>query len=353
MSDKINSNYLETYSQIFSEKVCADYFGTKQYMGGQEIIQLTPSNQVNLMVIKNLFNLWKNDLEELKRNPYFDYNDYAVQESLKETMNVLSRAIKIQRPHFEPLLQKAVKDTVILAADPVSYFEQELDNAKPGQIAVYLKESSKYIKWHLPIWDILMEKAGLGASLGELKRALSANYDYQKDQLESPLNLLSPLEQIQPIDYEELLSLDTHQGGSAGEQKPAVEDEVEREEQENLMEDLPEQSQHKAAEGAQAIDPALAWAKFESEEYGYMKGSLKNLSESVGINQKFMFTRVLFEGNHDLMMHALKSVDQCDNFVDAIELLNQRFVAELNWDIDSDEVGEFLQLIFRKFDQKV
>src|SRR5690606_31044430 len=163
--------------------------------------------------------------------------------------------------------------------------------------------------------DILMEKAGLGASLGELKRALSANYDYQKDQLESPLNLLSPLEQIQPIDYEELLSLDTHQGGSAGEQKPAVEDEVEREEQENLMEDLPEQSQHKAAEGAQAIDPALAWAKFESEEYGYMKGSLKNLSESVGINQKFMFTRVLFEGNHDLMMHALKSVDQCDNFV--------------------------------------
>src|SRR5690606_25784759 len=97
----------------------------------------------------------------------------------------------------------------------------------------------------------------------------------------------------------------------------------------NKREEFSVPGAHKAAEGAQAIDPALAWAKFESEEYGYMKGSVKDLSESVGLNQKFMFTRVLFEGNHDLMMHALKSVDQCENFVDAIELLNQRFVAEL------------------------
>src|SRR5690606_12545537 len=155
---------------------------------------------------------------------------------------------------------------------------------------------------------------------------------------------------VHPIDYKELLHSDEQE-------EPTREQEVEMD---NEAEDQPgnvtDQSatrvEPQATEGGQAIDPALAWAKFESEEYGYMKGSVSSVTESVGINQKIMFTKVLFEGNHDLMMHALKSVDQCDNFVDAIELLNQRYVAELNWEVDSDEVGEFLQLIFRKFDQK-
>src|SRR5690606_9115491 len=171
MRDKINSNYLENYSRIFSEKACAEYFGTKQYISGQEIIQLTPSNQTNLLVIKALFSYWQEDLEELKRSPYFDYKDYAVQEALKEFMNVLSRAIKIEKAHFEALLQKAVKDTILLAADPVSFFSQEIDKADPVQVALYLKEAKKYIKWQLPIFNILLEKAGLGVSLGELNRA--------------------------------------------------------------------------------------------------------------------------------------------------------------------------------------
>jgi len=30
-------------------------------------------------------------------------------------------------------------------------------------------------------------------------------------------------------------------------------------------------------------------------------------------------------------------------------LINARFVGELGWDIESDEVREFLQLVYRKF----
>ncbi|HLU90503.1 MAG TPA: hypothetical protein VKZ51_11765 [Cyclobacteriaceae bacterium] len=350
MRDKINSNYLENYSRIFSEKACAEYFGTKQYISGQEIIQLTPSHQTNLLVIKSLFSRWQEDLEEIKRSPYFDYKDYAVQEALKEFMNVLSRAIKIEKTDFEPLLRQAVRDTILLAADPETFFAAEIAKASPTQVGAHLKNIKRYIKWQLPVFNILLEKAGQGVSVGELNRALTANYDYLKDQLEPPAALLVPLEKVHPIDYKELLHSDEQE-------EPTREQEVEMD---NEAEDQPgnvtDQSatrvEPQATEGGQAIDPALAWAKFESEEYGYMKGSVSSVTESVGINQKIMFTKVLFEGNHDLMMHALKSVDQCDNFVDAIELLNQRYVAELNWEVDSDEVGEFLQLIFRKFDQK-
>src|SRR5690606_35811409 len=134
---------------------------------------------------------------------------------------------------------------------------------------------------------------------------------------------------------------------------PVKEDEpIKTEPEVNKPEDQPTPPQHQAAKGSVAIDPALAWAKFESEHYGYMKENIGDLSENVGLNQRFMFTKVLFDGNHDLMMHALKSIDQSESFVDAIEMLNQRYVAELDWDIDSDEVGEFLHLIFRKYNHK-
>lgn len=350
MSDKINSDYSESYSQLFVKTVCEGYFGTKKYMDGQEIIRLTSSNQVNLMVIKTIFGAWQDELEKLKSNPFFDYRDLAVKEVLKEFMNVLSRAIRIERTDFEPILRQAVKDSILLAVDPVVYFEQEIIKSRPEQAPNYFKESKKYIKWHPSILDILIEKAGLGASSGELKRALSENYDYLKNQLDPADSLLSPLDQVLPINYEELF---ISENIPAEEPKAPERELVQEAEEEQIEKDeFPDKPQHQPAEGSKAIDPALAWAKFESEEYSYMKGSIGDLSENVGINQRFMFTKVLFEGNHDLMMRALKSVDQSDNFVDAIEMLNQRYVAELNWDIDSEEVGEFIQLIFRKFDQK-
>lgn len=352
MSDKINSNYLETYSRLFSEQVCGSYFATKQYMDGQEIIRLTPSTQANLMIIKALFGAWKDELEKLKSNPYFDYKDYAVHEALKEFMNVLSRAIKIERTHFEPLLRKAVRDTILLAADPVAFFSQEIDKASPEEALNSFKEAKKYLKWHSAILAILIEKEGLGASSGEMKRALNANYDYLKNELEPASSLLSPLDQVTVINYNELFVGEEKPLPPGEEEIPVLKKVEETEKRQDLNEEQPDPPQHQAAEGGQAIDPALAWAKFESEEYGYMKGNLGELSQSVDINQKFMFTKVLFDGNHDLMMHALNTVDKCDNFVDAIEMLNQRYVAELSWDIDSDEVSEFLQLIFTKFDQK-
>jgi hypothetical protein len=352
MGGKINSNYVEIYSNLFTEKVCSGYFGTKKYMDGQEIIELTPSYQINLMIIKNLFDAWQQELEKLKSNPYFDYRDFAVNEALKEFMNVLSRAIKIERIDFKPLLKKSVKDTILLAEDPVGYFGLEMDKLPFEQIHDYFTESRKYLKWHSPILAVLIEKSGKGSSREELKTALSTNYEQVKSQLELTETLLSPLDQIHPINYNELLISDTVPEAPTEEQEAPFREEVENfsdEEQEITDDPFPKQQPKERSFG---IDPALAWAKFESEEYSYMKGSIGNLSESVEINQRFMFTNVLFGGNHDMMMEAFHSIDQSESFVDAIELLNQRYVNALNWDIDSEEVGEFLQLIFRKFDQK-
>ncbi|AWW30655.1 hypothetical protein DN752_11250 [Echinicola strongylocentroti] len=358
MNDKINLNYLENYAHDVSEKICSEYFGTKRYMSGQEIIQLTPSSQVNFMVIKTLFEKWNAELEKLKANPYFDYKDMAVSEALKEFMNVLSRAIKIEHHHFLPLLEIAVIDTVLLALDPMVYFWGEIEKSQGSSPHGHLKASRKYIKWHENMLNELMEKGGHGYA-DQYKTALSDTYQQLLDQLAEPKPLLEGLAQVQPIVWEQLLpetKKKNHIEDATPDETPLHNESPEAEDLEETQVDSEEKVEavEKNAFGSHEkdIDPALAWAKFEAEQSGILKGPITSMDDGLAINQRFMFTKKLFDGNPDLMGHAFKSIDECDSFVEAIDLVNDRYVDELNWDKESDEVNEFLHLIYRKFDEK-
>ncbi len=328
-------------------------------MSGQEIIQLTPSNQVNFMIIKSIFEAWQEELEKLKSNPYFDYRDIAVQESLKDFMNVLSRSIKIERIHFEPLLRDAVRQSILLAGDPLLFFQKEIERAKGGTLITYFKNSKKYLKWHPLLLSTLIDRSNMGASYAELKMALKANYEANKHQLEKPEVLLNPLNSVHPINFGELWLIENvHQSLPKSEaesyatdqDKVEIHDEPEHKEAHYSKETF----EHHTFTGSteQGIDPSRVWAKFESEEYNIMKGSITDLQQSVGINQRFMFTKNLFDGNPDQMKLALKSIDQCRTFHEAIQLLNERYVEQLGWNKDSEEVDEFLQLVFRRFEHK-
>lgn len=396
MSAKINSKYVENYAKEFSKQICDQYFSQKKYMTGHEIITLSPSPQVNFFIIKTIFEAWQLELEKLKSNPYFDYRDKSVHEALKDFMNVLSRTIKIERLHFEPLIIQAVLHSIALAVDPLKFYSDEFDKVRDNQVNQSLKENKKYYKWHSSLVFNLIDKAGLEQSKQAYKEALKLNFSNQKDTLEDFRILLNSMAQVRFIDFDEVVTRETETKKEEKEtisskeiktEQPTQEiptakitteeieednipaqktstqsfvmDEGEKSEQfdnddddEFFIEKGASFKQGVAATTANAIDPLQAWAKFETEEYSIMKGTIKELSESVGLNQRFMFTKELFDGNPDLMKHALKSIDHCGSFVEAINLINERFVGELNWDKNSDVVIEFLQLVFRKFDQK-
>ena len=382
MFAKLNSNYVENYAKEFSKKVCDGYFPTKKYMTGQEIITLTPSVQVNFFIIKTLFEAWQLELEKLKSNPFFDYRDKAVHEALREFMNVLSRTIKVERVHFEPLLEKAVIDSIFLAVSPLDFFIEEFRKQNAKEINQYLKENKKYIKWHTHLITSLIDKAGLSHTHEAYQEALKTNFLNQKEKLESYKILLNSMGQVYFLDFDQIEETDfvtakvvsktepvpLAKGNdnsffeTLGESKesefdfkedsgPVKEHEENYLSQEDLvLENVPAEKLFKTIRPDQGIDPAKIWTRFESEQYSIMKGSIKDLSESVGLNQRFMFTKDLFDGNPDLLKHALKSIDECGSFVEAIHLLNERYVGELGWNKDSEVVDEFLQLVFRKFD---
>lgn len=366
----INNTYIQEYATQFTGKICNEYFSQRKYMTGPQMVQLTPSVQVNFFTIKSLFKAWQLEVEKLKSNPYFDYRDNAVHEALREFMNILSRSIKVERKDFEPLLQEAVEASIALALDPVAYFDKEFDNKESGQLNSYLKENKKYFKWHTDLIANLIDRAGISQTPEAYKQALYQNFEKFNEQLEPAEKLLDSMHQFLPIDWSRLLQ-------SSQEEKPETPSATPQEKQhvssftentesvantENAEANEPEAVEEKAslpvaanytmAPVEKALDPLQVWSKFESEEYSIMKGTIKNLSDSIGINQKFMFTKTLFGGNPDMMNHALKSIDLCESFTDAIEIINLRYVERFNWDKNSDEVNELLQMIFRKFDQR-
>jgi hypothetical protein len=360
MTVQINSNYLENYSKEYAQIVCERFFSARQFITGQDIIQLTHSNQVNFFIIKRLFEKWQEELSKLKSNPFFDYRDIAVHEALTQFMNVLSRRIKVERVHFQPLVQEAAKLAIKLACQPVDFYQDEIKKAPNGKINEYLKENKKYYKWHDKVITFLIDKTGFGQDKEAYLKAISANYQVINENLESVNLLLATLGEIKAFDLDQYL-LSTEQaeqietnpnrGESGSSFFEAVEEKAsEPAPQHTKPEPVP--SQPKPApigNGNGSLDPRKLKAHFSAESYKGMKGILGELSESLALNQRFMFTKELFDGNADLLKHALKSIDEAGSFESAVEMINVRFVSELDWDTNSEAVREFLQLVYRKF----
>lgn len=367
MSVKINDQYVKEYAAKFTGKICDDYYSNIKYISGQAIVQLSPIPQVNFFIIKTLFEAWQLELEKLKSNPYFDYRDNTVHQALNEFMNVLSRTIKIKRKDFEPLVQQAVEDTILLAMDPIAYFEKEFDKYEANELNTYLKDNKKYFKWHVGLIDNLIDKAGLPRTHIAYKSNVKQNFVRLESELEPGEKLLSSFESFMPIDFQSLTQKAIQDQTLTKEKEKmekGIEEVVEDQSKPSEMNgnySAPKEANPIPAEqgepsepviGANAIDPSLVWDKFEAEGYSIMKGTVKNLTESVGINQKIMFTKALFEGNSDLFQSTLQAIDSLQNFSDSVKLLNERFVGELKWDVNSEVVNEFLQLVYRKFDVK-
>ncbi|WP_162343580.1 hypothetical protein [Cyclobacterium salsum] len=342
----LNTEYAARYSREFAQNLCKEFFESTETISGEEIATLTPCRQLNLMVIKSLFESWQEQMERFSRSPFFDFQDKKVVSALEDFMNVLSRAIKIRQEDFEPLLERSLEKVLKLAVEPLAFMEEELE----GQIkksSPDFKGLRKYLKWHATSWQPAVEVLIESPESSTWREKLHQGFDDHFSEEASPEALLDQIHAVLPVDMGQLIIWETGPEGTTTRvyQEP-VEDNLE-------AAPPPDEAAGEAAsdERELSIDPALAWARFESEEHAYMKGSIEHIRDGMGINQRIMFTKRLFQGNPDLMDQALEELDRTDSFFDAVSLMNSSFVNTLKWDVQSDEVQELLQLVFRKFDE--
>ena len=414
MESKLNALALETYSTAFTDRVANDFFARHERINGEEILQLTPVQQVNLFVIKNLFEVWQQEAQRL-RSPYFNYNHPKVQEALKVYMNTLSRHISVDEGDLKPLLKKAVQDTLTLAFSPISYLGKalELTEGRPQKVTevlryvkihqVYAKEARSILnrqevtdpKWVQNLEKALDEQEKSGKlqpepipiylqqfsqvlplapseilkdeELEKAQNAIDEDIDFfssitgtfdDEERVDTPE--IQPTTQKGTPTPDENLPTATEVASRHAQLKREEPDISNKAPQIRVAEPIP------AAREERTHQPLNERLKGNNEQKGLNqklsspteKPSLASIHArkkngsirtAISLNQRFMFTRELFDGDSQAFNQALDKLDTFSTYEEASQYAKGRYAQQYNWDLEGEESQEFFMILQSRY----
>ena len=323
MESKLNYSFIQDYSNEYIQAITDDFFKKNEVISGQQILNLCPVKQVNLFVIKKLFEAWQLETKKLK-SPYFDYDAEEVKAALETFMNTLSQHIAISREHFEPLLEQAVSDTILLIFSPYDYYVREFNTSEKDTLTLdALKKNLRYIKINRPILVALIkrfEDEQLTEVQGEEKiRLFNEVFENLEDDPEDFDDYVQLFSETRPLPIEKLYS-DTHhtQNGQHEETHPTLNDQF-SESNGNTLADL------------------------------HQKKKIDSIRKHINVNQRYMFTKTLFGNSQEEFEKAVEDLDNYVSYVEAFNYLRKDFAGKYHWKMDSEEVIEFLEIVAKKY----
>lgn len=151
---KLNHQAAETYSKSFSLKIINHFFSENSGITGQQILGVTPIKQVNFFILKALFAQWQEETKKFQ-SPFFSYKNNEVKTALKQLVNTLSKNIFIEKTAFQPLLEEAVLDTILLLCQANEFYKKEFSSIPGHQFQQGLTGLSKYVKLRKDLFDAL------------------------------------------------------------------------------------------------------------------------------------------------------------------------------------------------------
>jgi hypothetical protein len=335
MDERLSLKAVDDYSEDFASKVTASFFSKKDKITGPEILKLSSVHQVNLFVIRELLRAWQHEGQKL-RSPYFDYSAPEVKEELERFQNILSNHILISKENFQPLLKKAVNLTLFLIIDPYDFFSDILDKQGSSHVRTSdLRSDIRYLK---------INKAPL--------ERLAARIEEKKLDLISGKEAFGLLDQI----LEEVNFTPEDVDGYLAEFSKVVPLKIE-----SLYEKKPEPITVKKAEAPPAPKPVAqtqlplatppppsppkpAQSAPNTTANNFKK--ISSIRDSLTINQKFMFTKMLFKGDFEIFSQAIEKIDRLDNLNQAMKYFEDNYP---EWDVESEEYEEFLELVQKRF----
>ncbi len=211
MEYTVNQQNIQKYAERLTNDLCRMFFVNKAFISGPEILSFNPVNQLNLLIVKNIFLNWQKEALKLK-SPYFDYEDEGVKQALKTFMNKLSNHIKVYRYDFEPLVTKSICDFILLSAAPQDFFTKEVEALASPKVPVsLLKEFSKYIRVNKFVMEQVVteiEASGYTETFGgETIRFVMKSLNENPDKIESAETALSGLLQQLPAEVTDFVCI--------------------------------------------------------------------------------------------------------------------------------------------------
>ena len=339
MDEKISLESISQYSEEYSDKVLKDFFSSKDRISGSEILSLSNIQQVNLFVVRELFKTWKEETLRLK-SPYFDYENVEVKQALDVLMQRLSNNILVDQQHFAPLFKNAVTRTLLAVFDPYDFFSM-LISGKNNKLSVdSLKEEIKYLKINKAPLDRLLLKLQ-----AEHVTEISGNEGFAKlDQILEEVNFnpedvegyLEKFSAVIPLDVSKFYVQKT--------QEPVAVNEP------DLKTNGAERPSENQVSAKREQKGSTLYETFTKETRPTLADNFQKIGkikDSLTINQKFMFTKVLFHGDFELFSKAVEYLDRQDNMKGALRYIEQEHAS--TWDKESEEFHEFMELVEKRF----
>ena len=138
---------------------------------GERILKLTKSKQINLFVLKNIYDEWKNNLEKNKLN-FFNYEKDEIKDALRNLMNELSYNINLDKNATIKFLKKSIYDCVALSDDPIGFIKSDILK-DPEYSMSSLQNRSKYFHYYRYVFDYIInifpERDELFSSINKIK----------------------------------------------------------------------------------------------------------------------------------------------------------------------------------------
>jgi hypothetical protein len=353
MDEKISLEAITLYGDLYAEKIVKGFFTSKENISGSEILKLSDIHQINLFVIRELFKAWKEETRK-SRSAYFDYENREVQEALNSYMTVLSNHISVGRAHFSPLLKKAVSQTLMLIFNPYDFYSIIITGRNNKLELQAFREEIKYLKINkAPLERMLerLEKKGVAEIPGNeafavLDQVLE-EVNFAPEELDEYITKFSA---VTPLDPSKFFVKVTEEKVYPTKKSEPVETVVES-----------PQVQIKSPEKIEPVLPKKVIVEQSRSSEGMLNDNLiksrqpavmdhlrkiSKIKESLSINQKFMFTKVLFFGDFDSFSRAVDDLDQQPNLDAALRFLDGY---SATWDKESKEFHEFMEMVEMRF----
>jgi hypothetical protein len=346
MENKLNIERITSYSDQVAVKLVDSFFSEKERISGEEIMNFCAIKQVNLFTLKILFSAWNKEAQKLE-SPYFDYDDEEVQNAISAFKNTVSRYISVDRVHFEPILKKAIYETLLLICSPYHYYLEELNTI--DQLGTGLNNelmaTKKFTKVNTAILDGLIDT---------LKKNPSSDADILKTLDDVVENLSSTPEEMEPYlvafsNYSAITIADIYMDieEPTKQELPLMSGSIDEEdkvfEEESVADGMTagfEHSQETTLNEALAAESQPSLADIHEQQ------KIDNLSKGITLNQRFMFVNVLFDGDVAKFNNTVLEIDGLESMGAAKHYLNTRFT---HWDSSGDEGEEFMNVLERRF----
>lgn len=395
MNDKDSAAFREAYGQRLAAHLCQQYFSAHPTtpLDGPAVLRFTPIRQVNLFVVQQLLGQWNQEMARL-RSPYFDFEADDVQQALRQFMNALSRRIRLERPAFEPLLARAITDTLAVPLDPAGTFARKLLGDQPTTTVAQLRDALRYLDVDKPLYQAFLDQlppdatplahdallvrfrafdaAGtvphqpLAALVAEFNALLPLSEADLKPAPAAPQAAPAPVpatppapEVVVPPAPAEAPAVPRAQetpaptapapAPAAPSPAPAPAAPAPRPQPEAAPGTVPLYEKLKAGQPAAPSLSETLRPERTAATLAEQAPKVESLREAISINQRFSFINELFAGENLEYHAAIQHLDSLPDAAAARRYVTQELAGKHDWTRKEEHVNKLLKLIDRKF----